>query len=282
MRLRLLLTGVVLLAGGALPASAAPAPDDQDEARVTLTPPQGNADGKLVIVFPKGKLLKEVHKSIPESVTLPDQKLGNQLIYRDVQLNDITAADLKPSSLTLDGGVFRVAGTPTVKGNLNAQYEHVVVTTEVRTIGKIWGREVKQSVPVTKSEWRPKGAAPFTIKLEVRGTCKVSFTGKGPLKDQHLRLETQADYVRITNVELKTDDLVYKAVKELVGVVGKALPNEGLNKPIKDALTQSFDVDPFKSLSQKERDQLGQFEVKKVTTQTTDSEVTVSADLAAR
>jgi hypothetical protein len=282
MRARPWLTMSVLLLVAAGPAPAQPAPDVADAIRVTIKPPRGTTDGKLTVFVPKAKILEEVRKAIPESVALPDQRLGNQLIYRDVQLNKVKAVDLKPSSLSLQGDVFRVEGTPTVTGDLNALYEHVVITTEVRTVAKVFGREVKQSVPVVKSDWRPKGAAPFAIKVEVRGTARVSVTGNGALKDHRLHLETRADHVKIVDVRLHSDDLLYKIVKELVGVVGKAFPNEGLNKPIKDGLTRGFDIDPFQNMAPKDREQFGQLAVKNVAVNSTDSEVKVTADLTGR
>lgn len=279
---RLSLIAIVVAVGSVAPSRTAPLPDARDEIRVTITPPQGGPNGRIVITLRKAKLLEEVRKAIPDSVALPDQKLGDKLIYRDVQLNHLTAVDLKPSSLTFDAGTFGFAGTPVVKGDLNALYEHVVITTEVKTVAKVGGIEVKQSVPVKKSDWRPKGAAPFTIKLDVQGTCKVSFKGDGLLKDQQLHLDTRADYVRISGVELKSDDPLYKIVKEVIGVVGKAFPNEGLNKPIKEGLTRSFDIDLFKNLSQKDRAQLGPFGAKNATISSTDTDVRVSGDLVTR
>jgi hypothetical protein len=202
-------------------------------------------------------------------------------MYRDVHLNKVKASGLKPSSLSLDGDFFRISGNPEVKGDLNALYEHVVVTTEVRTVAKIFGREIKQSVPVVRSDWRPKGAAPFSIKVEVRGTARVSFRGSGSLKDHRLYIDTRAEYVKVTDVQLPSDDLIYKVVKELVAV-GRAFPNEGFNKPIKDGLTRGFDIDPFRSLSPERRAELDQFRVKNVRVDSSNREVKVTADLTLR
>jgi hypothetical protein len=272
-----------LVVGGAIWSVAAQQPSGTSSAiRVAITPPQGQSAGKLVVVMAKAKLLEEVRNAIPEAIPLPDQKLGNQLSYHDVQLNKVKVKDVRPSSLRLEGDVFHVAGTPTVTGELNALYEHVVIKTEVKTVGKFLGREIKVGVPVVKRDWRPMGAAPFDIRVEVRGTAKLSFGGVGTLKDGRVHVETRADHVKITDVRLRTDNRLYRFVKDLVVLVGKAFPNEGLNKPIKNALTRDFDIDPFQGLAAKDRDQLGTFMVKNVTIATTDSDVKVSADLILR
>src|SRR5262249_46206245 len=151
------------------------------------------------------------------------------------------------------------AGRPEVVGNVKALYEHVVIRMELRTVAKVFGKEIKTNVPVHHSDWRPKGDAPFSIAAEVRGTAKGSFSGSGAMRDQRLRIETRADYVKITDVRLQSDDLLYKIVREVVGIVGQAYPNEGFNKPIKDALTRSFDVDPFRNLKPEELADLDQF-----------------------
>lgn len=278
----MLLTGVVLLALASPPAAAQPAPKAADAIDVIITPPAGGAEGSLVVVMPKAKLLEAVGKAIPESADIPDQKLGNKLIYRDLTLGKVKATGLTPASLTLDGNVFRISGTPTVTGELNALYEHVVVTTTIKTIGKIGNREIKQAVPVVTSDWRSKGAAPFSITADVSGTCAVSFVTGDTLKDLRLRLDTKADNVQIKDIKLTTDDVVYKAAKELIGVAGKVFPNEGVNKPIKDGLTRRFDIDPFAHLPAKDRDRLGQFKAKDVAVRTTDSEVKVTAVLLPR
>ena len=59
------------------PAPAQPVPGAPDGIRLTIKPPPGTAPGQLTLVVPKAKLLEEVRKAIPESVALPDQKLGN-------------------------------------------------------------------------------------------------------------------------------------------------------------------------------------------------------------
>lgn len=258
-----------LVSAAVVPNVLAQKPPPVDKPTVTLTPPQTGADGKLVVVYPKAKLLEVLREAIPAAgVDLPDQKLGNQLIYRDVQLNKLKAVDLKPSSLTLEKDVIAVAGTPAVTGELNAKYEHVVIEPKLP--------------PVIKSDWRPKGATPFEIKVEVRGTCKASFTGGDVVRDCRLRLETRADFVKITDVKVQTDDLLLTIVKESVAVVGKAFPNEGLNKKIKDELTRTVDTDPFAGLDAKDLEPLGRYKVKGVTVNTDAVQVTVTAALIPR
>jgi hypothetical protein len=279
---RVPLTVAFLLALAPSHAVAQQPPKAGDAVEVAITPPTDGADGSLVVVMPKAKLLEAIAKAIPESADVPEQKLGDKLIYRDLRLSKVKATGLKPASLALDGNVFRFAGTPTVTGELNALYEHVVITTEVRTVGKVAGREIKQSVPVSRSDWRPKGAAPFSITADVRGTCAVSFAAGDTLKDLRVRLDTKADFVQIKDVKLTTDDVVYKAAKELIGIAGKAFPNEGVNKPIKDALTCRLDIDPFKDSPAKDRDRLGRYKVKDVAVRTTEGEVRVTAILLPR
>ena len=245
---------------------------------VDLKPPQDGKDGTLAVTYPKEALLDAVRRAIPDSVALPEQEVPDQLLYHDIRLSDLKAVDLKPSSLTLDGGEFYLAGSPTVAGALNAKYQHVVVTTQITTV-KVFGREVKTSTPVVKRDWRPKAPAPFRIKVDVRGTCKLTLPGDGPLKDRRLHVETKAEYVRIASVRIDSDDPAYKIIGEVVGVVGQAFPNEGLNKPIKDGLTRGFDIDPFKDMPAADRDRLGQFRVKNVVVRTTETEVQITADL---
>src|SRR5205085_1930959 len=137
-------------------------------------------------------LLEQAHKAVPESVEIPDQELGNQLIYRDVQLNKLKAVGLKPDSLTIEDGRFNFTGTPRVSGVLNVLYEHIVVTTEVRTIAKVFGKEIKQAVPVVHRDWRPKPEAPFTVRIEVAGTCTVTVTDGQTLNGARICLQSQA------------------------------------------------------------------------------------------
>jgi hypothetical protein len=265
---RLLLAGLLSTAAVALDAAAQPPALPPDLPTVTITPPQGGTDGKLVIVYPKAKLLEEVRNAIPAEVALPDQKLGNQLIYHDVELNKVKAAGVKPASLALDKNVFTVAGTPTVNGDLNCKYEHIVVKPGLP--------------PKVERDWRPKGATPFEIKIEVRGKCEVSFTGGDVLKDGRLRLETKADLVRITSVKLDTGDLALKALEAVIGVVGREFPNELLNKPIKDGLTRKFEVDPFRTVPAKDREGLDRYKVKDVKVDAAADKVTVTAALTPR
>lgn len=261
-------------------AAARPARADGEQVSVSVTPPRDGRAGKLVLIVPKAEVLAAVRKAIPDSAGIPEQKLGDKAIYRDVRLSNLKAVGLTPTSLSFDNGVFHVAGNPAVKGELNAIYLHVVVNMVEKEV-EILGQKAKVKVPQQTSGWRPRPPTPFEVKAEVRGTCKVSFPGGGVLAEQRLHLETQAEYVRITEVKVTTDDVFLKIVEGVLGAVGGAFPNEGLNKPIKDALTRSVDLDPFQSLSKQDRDGLKKYKVRNVAVDTTDAQVKITADLDA-
>jgi hypothetical protein len=274
-----------LMIGVALPALLCSAQDKDaaaEKIRVSLVQPLGMNEGKLEIRVPKQRLFDEVTKGIPESVDLPDERLGNQLIYRDVELNKVKATGLKPSSLSFKEGKLYVEGAPSVKGELNCLYEHVVIKSEVRTIGVILGREIKQAVPVVHRDWRPKGPAPLTIKVEIRGTCEPSFPDAESLDKQRIQIKTQADFVKITSVDITTDDGLVRLITGVVAAVGKAFPNEGFNKPIKDALTRQIDIDPWKDLPDDQKMSLQGLKVKDAKLTSTETEVIVSAVLIKR
>jgi hypothetical protein len=276
------LTLVVLLCYGAMAAAADPASKPaRSVLTIRLNVPKGSTDGELVVIAPKQALLAELEKAIPETVAIPNQKLGNQAIYRDVKLTDLKVGQIKPR-LSIDHEAIQVVGTPRLTGKLDALYEHVVVTTEVKTIAKVLGREVKQSVPVVHSDWRPKGAMPFTIDAQVSGTCVASFPTAKSLDDQRIRLDTRATQVKITDIHIETNDPLVQAVVQLLAVVGRAFPNEGLNAPIRDALTRRIEIDPFNGFNKDQRKQFKAYRVKSVTIKTTPDEVRVVAVLANR
>jgi hypothetical protein len=246
---------------------------------IEIKPPTIGADGKLVLKMPKDRMLKELDRAIPASAPIEAQKLGDLLIYRDVKLDEIKASELKPSSLTLEDDVFRISGSPVVSGKITGLYEHVVVTTEVKTIAKIFGREIKQAVPVVKSDWRHKDLAAFSIKVDLNGNARVAFSKGTALADQRIRIATSADRVRIADIDLKTDELIVKVAREVIGTIGKAFPNEAFNKPIKDSLARTIEIDPFRDMPAKELQKLKRYDVKDVQVKTANDEVTATAVL---
>ena len=281
---RLLIMTTILAVCSTSPARAqkAVAADSPDSIRLKLKIPAAGKEGRLELRVPKARLISEIERAIPATTAIPDVKLGDKLIYRDVQLNKLKATGLKPKVLKFEDGVFRVEGTPEVTGDLNSLYNHVVIKMETRTVSKVLGREIKMDVPVEHSEWRPKGAAPFSVKADVRGTCKISFTAADRLDTVRLRLNTQADFVRITDVRLQSDEPLYNVLKELVAVVGRAFPNDGINKPIKDAMTRQIDIDVFQGLAAADRQQLEGLRAKDIVVTTTKDEVKVTATLIKR
>lgn len=132
-------------------------------------------------------------------------------------------------------------------------------------------------MPVKRSDWRPKGPTPFTIKVELAGTATFSLTEGDSVDKQRLRITSKVDIVRITEVKLDTNDAGLKLLANIVGVVGKALPNEGFNKPIQTALTREFDVELFQNLSVEDRSQLQSVKLKDVLFETQPDEVRITA-----
>lgn len=106
-------------------------PVQADDIRPTIKlklAPEGE-EGQLEIHVSKTQLLQFLEREIPAATDLPEQKLGDQLIYHDVQLNKVRAASLKPTTIRLADGKLQLAGEPLVSGELNALYEHIVITT---------------------------------------------------------------------------------------------------------------------------------------------------------
>lgn len=240
--------------------------------------------------IPKNQFLEGTKQAVPMSVSLRDNKLGNHLIYRDVQFNRVAIRNLKPPSLVnqvrleaalkralgvnqvgleaalerareakaslkelaaqlnLDSAGFTFKLAPEIVFDLNALYEHVEVKSEVRTIGRILGREIKQAVPVVYRQWKPRGAAPVSIKLEIGGKARLNAIGGPSLADKRIRLEMSYEEVRVTSVEVQKGDALMALARDLLAV-GGAIKNEGWNVAIRNALPKTIDIDPFAGVS---------------------------------
>ncbi len=267
--------GVRHMYGDKAGADAAPAANEQATSRAAsieldIKLPTANAAGSIRAAAPSDVVLKHITDAIPLSVRLPPQKFGDKAIYRDVRANNATVANLKPTSLQFRDNALFVAASPRLTGVLDMLYEHVVVTTELQTVGNIGGRDIKMDVPVVNRDWRPKPSTPFQVDVAVAGHVTPSIVTGDCLADLRLQLECTPDKVQITSVKVTTDDPLLKFAGEIVGVVGKSLPNEAFNQPIRDNLARTLSIDPFRHMSKPERAELHRITV-------SDASVTIAA-----
>jgi hypothetical protein len=71
-------------------------------------------------------------------------------------------------------------------------------------------------------------------------------------------------------------------VKEVIGAVGKAFPNEGFNRAIKDAMARTISIDPFPGLSQIDSTHIPSYKLMRTSSRSAAEEVTIRAILVIR
>jgi hypothetical protein len=246
---------------------------------VSIELPTDAHPGSIRVSAPKGVVLDRLRGCLPKSAPLPDQNLGNVAIYRDVALKKLTLSILKKTKLGFEGQSLSVAAVPRIAGEIDLKYEHVTITTEVRTVATIFGREIKSSVPVVHREWRARAPIPFSLDVDVTGRVTPSIDAGKSLNDLRLQLAVATDRVRIARLDLQADDPLLALAAQIVGTVGKAIANEGFNKAIKDQFARTFSIDPFRQMTNNQRDGLAKSKASEVSLKIDERNVVIAAKL---
>jgi hypothetical protein len=226
-----------------------------------FTAPREGHDGQLEIRASQETVMSAIRSALPKSMDLPDQKLDNQLVFKNVQLKKLKANDLQPDKLEIQNDVVKLAGKPTVCGDL--QYDQTVIGMERQRHGVI-----TIDVPVTRNQ---TATVPFTSDLEIKGRVTLSLVAGKNLSQSRIRVDTQVEHLKITK-------LAIQGVGALPAIITREL-EQRLPRDINKAL--SADIDPFKDSPAEQRQEFEAYKVKSVSL-TTGDEVKVTAVLTAK
>jgi hypothetical protein len=119
---------------------------------------------------------------------------------------------------------------PTLAGQLERLYEHVVVDFPIETVAKVdiplvGFREIKTSVPRKRSDWRPDNPSPFMLRATIPGTVEVTEAGGETLASTRIVLVLKTEPAPIDDVRLERFPVIQELVPLLkTGISGIKLP----------------------------------------------------------
>jgi hypothetical protein len=235
--------------------------------------------GRLELRLPRDDVIAQIRELLSQPIQFDDKQLPGEIpeVVKDFTASHVQA-NVAIVSLTFAGDTAMFDAKAHVDGELDGRNKYRAVKWEIRTVAKVFGREIKTKVPVYEEHWTGlEKLSGFSGALSGRGQCRLLTTGGGPLNALRLKAEVKCDQLHLDDLHINNDvlNVVVQGIRALFG--GE------IDAKIREGLSRTVDLpDPFAHASAEGRAWLARFTLDSIAIDADGSDLVITAVAAFR